>query len=259
MQAEEFTLVKGRSKKTHKKTTILAECNDRTEIDIKQSIVRIKQASNDLLISTFFEKLKTDLKTYEKCETIWCFGLGHIGECVTARYQFALLLLIKDVLDIPPCKIYVNDPIFYKEEISIIEECKINVVLENLECRLQCSERSFIFLPHCPKQMTNNLLFSNWSPNLLSNLVIFCNSFCNTMERNTRENIERNGFLIMTAIDEHIVKEIPVHNIFKFDDIFNDCSLHTFFNLDALDKGFWEVEEPKYPEEETEFIRKSLS
>ena len=32
-------------------------------------------------------------------------------------------------------------------------------------------------MPHCSKQLTNNLLEENWDSNKLQNLVLFCNSF----------------------------------------------------------------------------------
>ena len=109
MDSDGFTIVRssgrGRRGKTSPRTTILAETRDRDEIDVTESIRKIQAASADLKASIFFEKLCVTLEDTRECETIWCFGLGHIGECVTARYQLALLLLLKDVLNVPSAKV----------------------------------------------------------------------------------------------------------------------------------------------------------
>ena len=39
------------------------------------------------------------------------------------------------------------------------------------------SAAELFFLPHCPKQLSNNLLWSNWRPDKLRRLVVVGNSF----------------------------------------------------------------------------------
>ena len=46
--------------------------------------------------SQLFASLSSHLaKLTFSCEELWCFGLGHIAGCVSARFQLALLLLIR--------------------------------------------------------------------------------------------------------------------------------------------------------------------
>jgi hypothetical protein len=56
-----------------------------------------------------------------ECKALWCFGLGHLGDCITARFQFALLILLKDVLALNYDEVFICDPIFYEEEVEIIK------------------------------------------------------------------------------------------------------------------------------------------
>ena len=66
----------------------------------------------------------------------------------------------------------------------------------NTEGRVECSQPSLVFLPHCPRQLTNNLLWSNWSPGRLLNLVLVSNSFSTTLERNTERSIDTSAAFI---------------------------------------------------------------
>ena len=50
-----------------------------------------------------------------------CGVLGHLSECITARFQFALLVLLKDVLGLNSDKVFLCDPILYEEEREIIK------------------------------------------------------------------------------------------------------------------------------------------
>ena len=86
-----------------------------------------------------------------------------------------------------------NDPIFFCSEVKLLRRLKLEVISENLECKLKCQVHTshviissiaiiikyalqvptLIFLPHCPKQLTNNLLYANWSPEGLTKWVDF--------------------------------------------------------------------------------------
>ena len=180
METDGFTLVsKGKKSRKHKtnRTTIVNNVA-RDPIDVPRVVTKIDKAVIDLKNSSFFTDISTILKNV-KCETIWCFGLGHLGDCITARFQFALLILIKDVLGLENEKVFLCDPIFYEEEVEILKSFNFNVATENIECMLECTIPTFLYLPHCPKQLSNNLLYSNWNPDSLENLVIFSNSFSN--------------------------------------------------------------------------------
>ena len=70
----------------------------------------------------------------------------------------------------------VFDPILSLSEKKILRELKINTSEENLEgCYLINSLSLTVFyLPHCPKQLLNNILWTNWDR--LDKILILGNS-----------------------------------------------------------------------------------
>jgi len=252
MENDGFTFVKKKKGKKNSRTTVVHDVTVRDPIDVTKALVKLKSASDELKTSEFYQKLMI-LLDFPECENIWCFGLGHIGECVTARYQLAALMLLRQTLKVE--KVFVSDPMFYPEEVEILQKLQFTVIQKNLECRVKCDTKTLLYLPHCPKQLTNNLLHSNWDLDGLENLVLLANSFDNILERTSDKMLEKNAKLIKVAVENKLVTEKPLDNCFKYDDVFNDTSLHTFTCSELLDKEFWKASPPDYDPLDTEFIR----
>ena len=69
----------------------------------------------------------------------------------------------------------VFDPLFTPCERKILKDLGLESSEENLEGRYSCQNNFTLFyLPHCPKQLTNNILWTNWDQ--LENVVIIGNS-----------------------------------------------------------------------------------
>ena len=257
MDSDGFTIVKSKGSKKRpkeKRTTIIAT-DENIQIDKKTVISRVAAAVKDLETSEYFQIVLEKLKKSGKFSNIYCFGLGHFGDSVTAKYQFALLLCIKDSLKVDQSKVFLSDPAFYKDEVDLLkDEYNLNVITENIECHLPCETPSLVILPHCPKQMTNNLLYSNWKPELLENLCIIGNSITNIVN-----NINSNKLSFVNAVVDHnLLEESSLRNCFKYQDIFNDLSLHTFKVPDNQDSSVWSLTKPVYSQTDLEFITKKI-
>ena len=126
----------------------------------------------------------------------------------------------------------------------------LNVITENLECYVPCQEPSLIILPHCPKQLTNNLLFSNWKPRLLENILVISNSLTNISESVQSSNVK----FIHAVVEHNILDEKKLRNSFKFSDIFNDLSLHSFKVMENVEEDIWRMQRPVYDDADVEFI-----
>lgn len=188
-----------------------------------------------------------------KVVEIVCFGLGHIGECQISRHQLAFLLCLKDICS--PEKVSVHDPIFYKTECVVLRHLGLHIIEENKEGSYIISEQgvTIAYLPHCPKQLTNNFLWSNWSKNL-ENCVLICNSFSSLIE-NQPSRILSETVPYIVKITPYTTETVLVNN-FKFTDIFNDTSVHYFTeqNLGNCSSEFWiKRDKPQYENSE-EFI-----
>ena len=184
---------------------------------------------------------------------IVCLGLGHIGDCQISKYQLALLLCLKKYFK--PKKVLVHDPIFYVDECDILKQFKLDVIEKNTEGNYVISDQdiTLVYLPHCPKQLTNNFLWSNWSLNL-QNCILICNSFTSLIE-NHPSRVLKDTVPYIHKIYPYTT-ESKLDNNFIYKDIFNDTSLHYFLseNLKSVPIGFWSKEsKPEYKNTE-EFI-----
>ena len=97
MDADGFTIVKrGGRQKTFKRTTVLASSeNPAVEVDLEKEKGKVMTALEELSKSELFADLSARLAKLKPCQELWCFGLGHVAACVSARYQLALLLLLR--------------------------------------------------------------------------------------------------------------------------------------------------------------------
>lgn len=149
-----FTIVKSKEKRT----TIITS-DENTPIDQKTVISRVAAALKELETSEYFHFVSSELKTKVNFSNIYSFGLGHFVDSVTASYQFALLLCIKSYLEVYESKIILSDTAFYKDEVDLLkDEYKLKVITKNIECHQPRETPSLVILPHCPKQMTTNIL-----------------------------------------------------------------------------------------------------
>lgn len=182
-----------------------------------------------------------------------CFGLGRLSDCVISKYQLAFLLYLKERFEVA---VHVYDPAFTQFDKRILEHYKCKVIETNCEGKysLKSKGTSIVYLPHCPKQLSNNLLWKNWGLQL-SNCILIANSFNKIVEGNTSKSLLVSANFI-TTICPHAV-ELSVINEFRFFEVFNDTSIHVFpeTKLNLLPKDFWEnIGEPVYPAEDLEFV-----
>lgn len=163
-----------------------------------------------------------------------------------------MLLCIKDLCH---AEVEVYDPVFSQIECDILQEFNCVVLSKNSEgkCAVQGSDSTLFYLPHCPKQLSNNLLWSNWGLGL-SKCIIIANSFTKIIE-NTPSRLLRKFAQYITKISPYMT-ELAVINSFKFYEVFNDTAIHIFplNNIILISEDFWENKEPHYSDDDIEFI-----
>lgn len=208
---------------------------------------------SDILRDTV-KKLKEAIENKLISEVI-CLGIGRVSDCIIAKHQLALLLMIHEELKIESRpKFY--DPIISKYDIEILTKLNCVVLEDNKEGRYSVDKITLFYLPHCPKQITNNLLYSNWSAESLKNIILICNSFSKIIT-STPERILRPNANYLLDISKY-TSEVEIDNSYKFSDIFNDFSIHTFAEgkLESVPAEFWSSRlEPVYSSEDLEFIK----
>ncbi|XP_052610927.1 LOW QUALITY PROTEIN: SRR1-like protein [Peromyscus californicus insignis] len=188
-----------------------------------------------------------------------CYGLGNFASCVTARTQLAFMLLFLEKCQIPRSRCWVYDPLFSQAEVSVLASLGVTVLSENEEGKHSVQGQPTVFyMPHCGTALYNNLLWSNWSVDALSRMVIIGNSFRGLEERLLSRILQKNYAYIEKILRG--LEELPLPQTPQYMDTFNDISVHWFphLKLERLPRDLWaSQEEPDYQDcEDLEIIRK---
>ncbi|XP_015179375.1 PREDICTED: SRR1-like protein isoform X1 [Polistes dominula] len=261
MSKEEFILVNRRKKRKKfvkvDKTQLSLTQFDEYEFDkdfIKRTIIdagiKLKGSEFETHVLHNVSNALKILNTNEIFEII-CYGLGRFSQHRSSVYQLALVLLLRRNYN---CQVSIYDPAFLPKEIEILQEFHCNLIENNEECKRTISNNvTFIYMPHCPRQLINNFLYSNWSENL-SNCVLVTNSFSDIVEQSLKWHLMTFAKYILRIYP--YMTEIKLENDFEFVEVFYATSIHIFSEekLKQISADFWlDKETPQYPSKYIEF------
>ncbi len=144
---------------------------------------------------TFKASLTNHLKGQHPTRLV-CLGLGHFASCPVSRRQLALLLRLGESFGVSAT---VFDPAFSDLEKEFLVLQGLTVRTRNSEAKEGIPEEgaAIFFLPHCPKQLTNNLLWANWNRESLRRLFIVANSFSAIVERTPARYYTRRNYCLI--------------------------------------------------------------
>lgn len=257
MENDGFKLVKKGKKnfrnKSHQRTNQLN--SGPVEIDdLEEFSRRFQEVTAEIKSSEYFRDLKETFETLfgeEKFHRLICLGVGNFSDSIQAKFQLGLFVcLLKDVLHIDEtATVTIFEPNLTQTEIDFARDYlgysqTSSAPGDNLEGRYPATSKTLVFMPHCSKQLTNNLLEENWQLERLQNLVIFSNSFDQLcLSQPERILKEQGAGLIIKA--NRVCSEVPVNNCFRLSNIFNDLNIHHFQPLSLTtkeDESFWHLE-----------------
>ncbi|XP_041349563.1 2-(3-amino-3-carboxypropyl)histidine synthase subunit 1-like isoform X2 [Gigantopelta aegis] len=240
--------------------------SDDVDMNIDELMVRLRQCWAEIKHCEFFKDVCNLLKktsptlSQQGCESVChiqfvSYGIGHFSSCIIARYQLCLILAVREQLEIPESCCFVYDPVFTAVEKQALEKLNFNIISQNEEGKRPCTSPTLVFMPHCGKALYNNLLFENWEPTQLVNLILIGNSFTSMVDRTPERLLKKTGSYILRIQPHTTESQIPGN--FAHDQVFNDLAVHTF-NEDKvknLSNVFWQNhEEPVYEKDDLEII-----
>ncbi|XP_077164229.1 SRR1-like protein [Paroedura picta] len=186
-----------------------------------------------------------------------CFGLGNFASCFRARGQLAFLLLLLRELQIPEERCCVFDPAFCALERDVLSGLGLSLLSRNEEGKCPVHEPTIFYMIHCGKALYNNLLWSNWSAEALSQMVIVGNSFKGIEERVPTRIFQVDYAYIAKVLPASVEAALPPHD--QQLEVFNDTAVHCFpwRKLQEVPPETWGFQdEPAYPsEDQAEIIR----
>ncbi len=188
-----FVLVTAKNRKAARKSN-----NKKTKKNFRAKIKDAQQPEGETLTAEetntktlqLSQKLQEDsinlsdidkvLSGSDPVHEIICLGLGNFSDCPHSRRQLALLTRLQTLC----ASVTAYDPAFTGFERQFLRHLGISVLSVNKEGRIKASEgRTVFYLPHCPKQLTDNVLRANWNRDALSRVVLIGNSFSAIVER----------------------------------------------------------------------------
>ena len=114
---------------------------------------------------------------------------------LASQFQLQLLLAWTQHWDQENTKVLVFDPILTPSEKGILKQLGLETSDENLEGFYEGSQEGLnvFYLPHCPKQLLNNILWQNW--NNLDSIVVIGNSLSEIVSSTSDKNLNTISFV----------------------------------------------------------------
>lgn len=272
---EPFTLVtnkRNRRRKSfdNKKTAKLSEKVQPVDVQLNVATIDdhnkyrklIDENIQEIKESRLWQKLLELLNEKEIIETgtdreLVCFGLGSLSSYIS-RHQLALGVLLSKELNIRRVKY--SDPCFSSEDKQVLVDFGIQIITENLEGKYLCDESyvTLFYLPHCPKQLVNNLLWRNWKSSLLAKIILITNSFATIIERTPSRLLENSAGYIVKINSYSVENQLAEYQ--NSSDIFNDLSVISFDKIKLVDSGIGDEEavEPVYEKWDLELVQNGI-
>jgi len=262
MEEDGFKLVKSKkSAKYKKKPTKNIVTSDEIKEDlspeeISEFVRKLKIAQDEFEACEFFLDFLQSWTAFSKQDTqidcVICLGIGNFAQSSNSSSQvaakFQLLLFLAFSKHIKNDNLFVFDPILTSSEKCILTKLNLKTFENNQEGHYLFEKSTTVyFLPHCPKQLLNNLLWSNWSN--LDFVYIIGNSFKNLILNFSQNQLQSVKYIQQVS---EIITESEIKNSFQYKDIFNNLSFHHFQLTNKLPPKSPEV--PKYTED-LEFVQ----
>ncbi|KAL7411803.1 hypothetical protein BDY24DRAFT_394937 [Mrakia frigida] len=188
-----------------------------------------------------------------------CFGLGSLENSRIAQMQLLLLLDLSKRLNITSMEAY--DPAFTSVDELLLGSYSISVLPTNTHGHHPLpsdDSTTLVYMPHCPRTLYQNFLFSNWSEDALGRLILLSNEISGYVVREPLKKLQALAPclpLIVPHLETHL---LPPN--FPPNDVFNDLAFH-WVPKGKLSKvgegegeGSWERPEPTEEREEKDEI-----
>ncbi|KRX85308.1 39S ribosomal protein L2, mitochondrial [Trichinella sp. T6] len=196
--------------------------------------VQYERYKNKLLHTGLFENVLSSLiiamhdklpRLSVSSADVVCYGLGAFYECKDALCQLVLLELLCENAMFSGKK-WIFDPIFSDVEKNILVSKGWTLIAENERGLRLASVPTLFYMPHCERELYNNVLYANRHSTFL-NLVFFGNSFKVMSDSVVEENENLTTFRYLLNASQ-LAKELPLSNTSSFGEAFYATCIQYF-------------------------------
>lgn len=177
----------------------------------------------------FLSNLLKTVHSSENIQEVVCYGLGSLFDghgTYASRQQLALLLAIRDILAVP---VTLFDPVFSKHDIRLLNGLQLSILTENDSGKHFAERKTLFFMPRCPFELFNNLLWKNW--NCLSNIILLGNDLNCLETQLTYSELTSKYHFIHLAFPLMRTHKIAVKSS-SLENVMNNSALHIFHAAD---------------------------
>jgi hypothetical protein len=133
------------------------------EQQIRRAVTQMQQTVDSMQSSTVAQHAMAMMQRLEAPQEIVCYGIGDIINSNTARLQLALALSLASGLGLDRSAVSFFDPVLTQGGDRVLTDLGITVTQENENCRRRVPDggNSLFFMPHCDREMYNNVIGAN--------------------------------------------------------------------------------------------------
>lgn len=227
------------------------------EQEIERAVMQMQQSVESMRSSAVAQHAVAMVQQLEMPQEIVCYGIGDIVNSRIARLQLAMALFIASEINLDRAAVSFYDPVLTHGGAEVLKKLGVTVTEENVHCKRRVPDggHSLFFMPHCDREMYNNVIGANIidaesstadgdakgcplsaeggsssrsSTIAFTNLSILGNSFSAYEERSPYdEALQRCEHLLVAASR---CAEQPLRDLGEEfgPGVFNDTALHTF-------------------------------
>ncbi|XP_073994703.1 SRR1-like protein isoform X2 [Rhodnius prolixus] len=212
---------------------------------------KVLEARSVVRSSQFFSNLVQVIKQTSSSgyEEIICYGLGRFSSSYQALYQLGLLLELQT--DSQVVQIY--DPVFSDLEKEVLTNLGLVLISKNEEGKRLVVRDTLFFLPHCPKELFNNLLWANWGTPL-RHCTILGNRHSEILAYTAVTTLKQFWYICQIT---PALRQRDIINDFKYEDVFNNMAVHMFpaEKLSVVPDSIWRHRELPVYLDDDELVR----
>jgi len=208
----------------------------------------LERVANELINSGWMSKCQQML-----CDTmkelsftsteVLCLGLGSPSCSRDARAQLAFLLSTCDSCDIERRKVLVCDPVFTEADVELLRSLQLNCLADQAQAKYPLLKPTILFMPHCDRNLYENILRENWTKDRLQNMLLIANRFSEYADSIPSHKLMAESPCLSRLAPYLNSKELPT--LTSLPTAFNNTSIQlvrqeAWIGLDQ-DASFWQI------------------
>nr|GEW87363.1 protein sensitivity to RED light reduced 1 [Tanacetum cinerariifolium] len=218
------------------------------ETELMQQIqITTEKLENSESFSVFMLQMKSiqgseehflKLTRSEETLTMVIYGVGSLEMYEASRFQLSLALILQRNLEwIGDIEVF--DPVLSLTEVNVLKKLGLRPLFVNELAKRKVIKPMVFFMPHCPTELYENLLETNWNNEMLNKIVILGNSFAKRCEHHRSGSGNSDYSITHMLALEPFTKEFKVPRfLVDFSHAFHGTSWHIFnVDKDAVFKG----------------------